>query len=322
MQRSLAYRRSRLTLLVVVLVLPAAALLLPTAWTGNLVSLAQIIVPFQSASTVAVDAVASTFTGSNDVVTLEAFQQLEREKMALLHRTAALGVRIAELEREVEILAATRMWNPSGRRLGARGKLIPADVLAADMLPWRSSRLVTAGSLQGVRKGSAVVSRYFSINRGDVSGVQDGMAILLGETLVGLVDQVGTHTARVKLLCDVSVQMKVRIGRLTDDGFVSLARYFWLSGRGGGVMEIRDAERRDVDAGVIQISDMVLSDPTSGILPAAMTVGTITAIDRDRKNPLLSILTVTGSVSPSDLRRVYVYDPPPPVNVESDGENK
>lgn len=322
MQRSLAYRRSRLTLVIVVVALPALALLLPTAWTGKLFSLVQFIVPFQSASTVAVDAVGSTFDGPNNAVTFETFEQLRREKTALLHRTAALGVRVAELEREVEILAATRMWSTDGRRLGVRGKLIPADVLVADMLPWRSSRLVTAGSLQGVRSGSAVVSRYFTIDRGDSSGVQGGMAILLGETLVGLVDQVGTHTARARLLDDVSVQMKVRIGRFTDDGFAPLERYFWLKGRGQGIMEIRDAERRDVDAGVIQIGDTVLSDPTSGMLPAAMTVGTITAIDSDRKNPLLSILTVKGPIAPSDLRRVYVYDPPPAIDAKSSGESQ
>lgn len=310
MPRSVTARRSRWTTALVVLGLPIALLLMPTTWTGTLISLTQVIVPFQSATTAAIDAVESVGGRSGEQIPLESFEQLKLEKAALLHKTAALAVRVDELEREVEILSATRLWDAGGRRLGAEGRLIPAGVVVADLLPWRSSRLVSAGSLQGVRRGSAVVSRYFTIDRGGETGVRDGMAVLLGETLVGLVAQVGTHTSRVKLLGDITVEMKVRVGRFTDDGFVPLDRYFWLKGRGQETMEIRDAERRDVDAGIVQVGDVVLSDPSSDLLPAAMTIGRITAIKPDHDNPLLSILTVQSPIASTDLRRVYLYDPP------------
>ena len=104
-------------------------------------------------------------------------------------------------------------------------------------------------------------------------------------------------------------QMKVRIGRLTEKGFVTREPYFWLTGRGGAVMEIRDVDRRDVQEKHIQVGDIVLSDPMSDMLPAAMTIGRITAIEPDRNNPLLSILTVHSEVDEASLRRVYVYDP-------------
>jgi hypothetical protein len=74
-------------------------------------------------------------------------------------------------------------------------------------------------------------------------------------------------------------------------------------------MEIADAKRREVDEGVVQIGDMVLSEPTDEMLPTAMTIGKITAIRPDYENPLLSILTVTSAVHETELRRVYIFDP-------------
>ena len=288
-----------------------AALLAPSSWTGKLISLAQIVVPFQHAVVGAADAVAgSGADGPNGApVDPAAHLALEREKEALRHEVAALSTRINELQGEVDLLTATRLWEVDGRRIGARGRLIPASVITDDLLPWRSSRLVNVGSLQGVRRGDAVASRFFSIDRGESDGVRDGMAILLKETLVGVVDQVGTHTARVKLLSDVSMQMKVRIGRFTPDGFAPLQSYFWLAGAGHGTMRIADAQRRDVDAGVIQVGDAVLSDPMRDTLPTAMMIGRITAIEPDHDNPLLSILTVEPAMDESALRRVFVYDP-------------
>ena len=134
------------------------------------------------------------------------------------------------------------------------------------------------------------------------------MAVLLGEVLIGMVEQVGTNTWRMKLVSDVTVQMKVRIGRLSDDGFKSLEPFFWLTGRGSGVMQVRDAPQRDVANGLLAVGDIVLSDQASQTLPASMTIGFVTAIATDPKNPLLSILTIHSAVDVSQLRRVFVYD--------------
>ncbi|MGB2987338.1 MAG: rod shape-determining protein MreC [Phycisphaerae bacterium] len=285
------------------------ALLLPGGWTGKLISLVQIIVPFQHAATSIADSVTDALKPDPPTVSGEAYEALERQKTALEHQVAALAVRAAQLEKEVEILTATRLWDVDGRHIGALGRLIPVRVITEDLLPWRSSRLINAGSLQGVRDGSAVASRFFTIDQGDAEGVGSGMSVLLREALLGVVEQVGTHTARARLLSDLKAGMKVRVGRVTEEGFAALDRYFWLSGCGDGVMQIRDADRRDVQAGLLQVGDMVLSDPMNDMLPAAMTIGKITAIEPDRKNPLLSILTVKSEIDERFLSRAYVYVP-------------
>jgi cell shape-determining protein MreC len=304
--------RSTKTYLVGLLTVSLIALLLPHEWTGKLISIVQIIVPFQHAATSAADAVVDVVRPGPRAVPGEEAAVLERQKIALEHQVAAMATRVAELEREVEVLTAMRLWNAGGRQLGALGKLVPAKVITEDLLAWRSSRLINAGSLQGVQRGAAITSRAFTIDQGNAAGVRGGLPVLLREVLVGIVDQVGTHTSRVRLLDDPKTAMKVRVGRLSDGGFAPLGRYFWLTGHGGGTMEIRDAERREVEAGLIQVGDMVLSDPMDDILPSAMTIGRIERIESDHKNPLLSIVTVNSELDEHSLRRVYVYVPEAP----------
>lgn len=308
------FRRSRIrssarATLTVIVVGSFAALIMPRSWSNRLTSLVQVVVPLQDVVSAAGRAIGSPVRGGEDAVARETFETLRRQKQAIEHRAAALAFRVQALQREVGILTATRLSNSGGRKIGARGRLIPARVISGDLLSWRSSRLISAGSLQGVPAGAAVASREFSVDQGEAAGLHRGMAILLGEAFVGLIEQTGTHTSRVKLLSDVSVELKVRIGRFTDVGFDVVDRYFWLTGRGGGRMEIRDVQARDVTDGVVQVGDVVVSDPMSELLPAALTIGRIGLISPDRDNPLFAILSVDAAVSDESLTRVYVYDP-------------
>lgn len=315
-------RRRRNAWLILLVVVSGGAMLLPRSWTDGLMGLVQVIVPFQHAASVGADAVVSVFDSDAAPVAAEVHEALAREKAGLEHANASLAMRVAELEDEVSLLTATRLWGGVDQRIGARGRLIPARVITDDILTWRSSRLINAGSLQGVRNRAAVVSREFSVDRGTQDGVGRGMAVLLAETLVGTVELVTTHTARIKLLSDASVEMKVRIGRFNHDSdaegtagsrsagtFTALDRFFWLTGHGKGIMQIREVDRRDVEAGVIQVGDIVLADHTGTMLPAPMTVGKISKIEQDRESPLLATLTITSPIDEDSLRKIYVFDP-------------
>ena len=313
-RRISSYRKLYLT----VLLLSLGAFLLPGRFTGRLISLVQVLVPFQHAVTSVVglggEVNADRQAGYADPDSLPPVSgaehaALQRERDALEHQIAAIASRVRQLESEVEILTATRLWDVGGRGIGPVGKLIPAQVVTKDLLAWRESRLVTVGSLQGIKPGAPVVSNHFSIDHGRDGGVRQGMAILLKETLIGVAEKVGTHTTRVKLLSDLSVQMKVRIGRFEKEEFVLLDPYYWLTGRGKGIMRIGDVNLRDVEDGKIRVGDMIFSDPMSDTLPAALTIGRIARIDHDVESPLLSTLTVESPINFSQLRRVYVFDP-------------
>jgi cell shape-determining protein MreC len=282
-------------------------LIIPRAWSGKLLSLVQILVPFQDAATAAADSAGNVLASDSQPVPVERFEQLRLEKEAAERRLAAISLKAQQLENEVVLLTAARQWNAGGQSLGAQGKLLPARVVAQDLLPWRAARTINVGLLQGVAPGSPVTSHELSIDRGTSDGLTGGQAILLGESLVGFVDQAGSHIARVKLISDVDVQMKVRIGRMEGEVFQSQDRYYWLVGKGQGAMEIRDVEAREAQEGLIRSGDMVLSDPRSDTLPAAMAIGRIKAVMPDRDNPLFAILLVEPATSTDSLRQVYVY---------------
>lgn len=286
-------------------------LVLPTSWTSGLIGLVQILVPLQDASTSVAHAVADSLGDKPAAIKPEDFEAARQQADALAHQTAALAARVNELEEQVANLSATRHWDAGGTRIGSRGRLIPARVVVGDLLPWRSSELITTGGLQGVPAGAPVLTNAITIQQGEEGGLRRGMAILLAEIFVGWVEKVGPHVSRVKLLSDPSVQMKVRIGRFAGAGFTLVEGHFWLVGRGGSVMEIRDVEARTVQAAAVQIGDVVLSDPTSAMLPAALTIGTVSSILPDRDNPLFVHLAVKPGLEPRELSRVYVYDPEP-----------
>lgn len=301
--------RSHRTLIGVLLLGSAAALWMPASWTRRLNNLMQWVAPFQEASQVVADFASPTTSANSANLSSEETLALQHTNLVLENQTAALTARVEELESQVRSLTASRLWDADGRKLGSRGRLIPAGVVGEDVVAWRSSRMLSAGSWQGVSTGAAVVSRLLTIDQGDAAGARTGLAILLGETLVGFIESTATHTSQTKLLSDLSVQMKVRVARLVGGQFTLLEGYFWLSGAGDGKMLIRDVDRRLIDAGRMQLSDRVLSDSQSETLPAALNIGKITEIAPDRDNPLFAILTVQSAVAEDSLRRVYIFDP-------------
>ncbi len=300
---------SRKALIASLVLISAAALWAPRAVTAPLMNLVQWMVPAEDAVHLAMNAIDGANDAAQDALSAEECQALKNSNSAWAHQAAALTARIEELESQVRTLTATRLWDAEGRRLGSRGRLIPARVIGEDVLPWRSSRLLTAGTWQGVGDGAAVLSRTFTLDQGEHAALRPGLAILLGEALVGTVERTATHTSRVKLVSDVTTQMKVRLGRYSQDRFDLVERCFWLVGRGRGRMEIRDVDKRDVDSGVIAVGDVVLSDPQNELLPAALAIGRVVEISVDRDNPVFAILTIQSALAESNLRRVYVYDP-------------
>ncbi len=288
----------------------ATGWLLPPSWTGQLMSCVQVTVPFQAALSSSSSPSGESFTDEMDSESMLANRQLARSNQALRHTIAALTSTITELQDHVSSLTNSREWSANNAQLGPLGKLIPAEVVGEDFLSWRESRLINKGTLQGVTPGASVASEHFTIAHDSSDILGDGLAILYGETLIGTIEQAGTHTARVKLISDVGSQRKVLIGRFQEQGnFVAVDRFFWLTGRGQGLMVIKDVEKIQVDEGLITKGDYILSDPNDATLPASMVIGTIKAIHLDRNKPLLAIVDVATILPSSELHSVYVFVP-------------
>jgi len=274
-----------------------ALALAPPAWTAHLSAIAQVLVPIQDAAASAAAAVTRTLAAAPS--------PSDAREQYLSHQVAALAARVAELERENSLLTAT----PGAGRGG--GRLIRARVLGQDVAPWRATRRISAGTLRGVQTGDVVVSRHFSISAGAEHEVAAGYAVLLGEVLVGFVDQSHALSSRVQWIGDPVTAMNVRVGRHGTTGFVLGPSEYWLTGTTDGHIELRDVPNADVEGGAIAVGDTVLVAEPAAAMPAPLTIGTIASIEVDRANPLLSVARVESPVSVRMLHNVYVYSPHP-----------
>jgi len=280
----------------------AVCLVLPERVAGALSSLAQVFAPLQDlvyrSVAIATDALRNV---SPELVPAERDERLAAEHEALRRRAESLAARVADLERRNEELAGIRRAG-----LGDRGRLIPARVIGGDAASWRDSALVPGGALRGLRAGQFVVSQHFAVDAGSEIGVADGMKVLAGELLVGVVDRVATHTARVRLVTDPETEIEVLVGRMAEDRFSAAPSRFRLIGVGSGKMRIGDVDRRYIETGDIRVGDSVLTVPDDPWTPPAIHIGTVTSADPDPDNRLLYLLTVTPAEDPSNVRAVYV----------------
>jgi cell shape-determining protein MreC len=295
-------KHNRHTLLFALLLVALVGMLLPARITGKFINLVQVIAPFQDWAGRSADSAGAVVSPSDPAPSAKDWQRLQRENAALRHQLAALSGNFEQLERDFAAAAGIRRLGLSG------GKLIPARVVAEDALPWRESRLVNAGLLSGIRRGSAVASNLFTIAPERADAVAPGKMVLSGEVLVGFVEQVGTHTARVRMLTDRQTQLKVTIARYRDGVFHPLDAEFYLVGTGGRQLEVRDVDHRYIRNESIQVGDSVITVAGSRHLPVALTVGEIKAITPDPDNSLLYRLTVDPPVAGDDLRSVFVID--------------
>ncbi|NOX59778.1 MAG: rod shape-determining protein MreC [Planctomycetes bacterium] len=297
---------SRRTILIVLILISAVGFLLPRRLTGKLLNLVQVIAPLQDWTTRSVDAAVGAVSSDGPAISGTEAAALRRENAALSHRLASLSGDYEDLNQAY--LAATHI-----RTRGLdQGRLIPARVVAGDAFAWRASRLINAGTLSGVRQSAAVASHHFSMRTDNPDALRKGLSVLCGETLVGFVDQVGTHSARVRLLTDKSTALKVLVARAEKDSYYPLSSEFWLVGTGGESMEIRDVSHTYIESSDdeknIQVGDVVFTSRQDPTLPASMTIGKITDIRKDLQHSLLYILTVEPPVKPADLRQVFVVD--------------
>lgn len=307
-RRSSSFTANRKKLIAALLLLSFIALFLPGSWTRGLMSLLQVLAPLQDAATSAGNNIADAVSGDIEEISPARAQELYLENQALRNQLASASSQLSTLRDENQRLSAIR------KRLGdqdshGHGRLIPARVITGDMHSWRDSQLLRAGTRRGVSRQDPVVSQFFTVNQGSDEGLQDGLAVLMAEVLVGIVDEASTHTSRVRLISDPEVQMPVLLTQLADDAIPEME--FWLWGRGNGRMEVRDVPRDLVESGKIGIGSVVLSDDLGGILPSRLVIGAVAEVNADRRNPLLAVLTVEPPIDTQSLRRVYVYDPDP-----------
>lgn len=294
------------------MVLSVLSLLLPAAWTDWLKGVTQLLVPGQS------------LLYRMGVRTVQAARDLDRATNSTALDAAEADIRTLhnQLVFQDGLLQQLRTENSGLRGLRERYvprdvRLIPARVVARDVVSHRDSVLLARGAARGASYQDWVTSRVF-VDRGADEGAERGFSVLAREYLIGRIEQVQPYMARVVLLSDVTSRTLVRIGRLESGRFVAVDYPCALSGQGGGRMSILDVPEQYVEqaaagaarppAGTprIGIGDLVASGPEEHGLAAPMILGRVSALTRDPRKRLVVTVEVEPAIRPEALGDVFI----------------
>lgn len=235
----------------------------------------------------------------------------DRNRQALQNTLGAQVLLAEELRGEIARLRAIREESlPSGV------PLLPAKIVARDIVEWRDTVLIERGTSRGVRRKDWVSSHFF-IDRGEMHDLAEGQAVLAHECLLGRVEQVSPYMASVQLFSDIdSPRIEVRVGTLRETAFEIVDYPCSLRGLGRGRMVIEDVPYKyaygapDPEQGDarrrLQIGDLVFSAPGQLGLPVPLVIGKVTEFKEDPKKRLVVSLMVEPIVPLDELRDVFV----------------
>lgn len=308
-------RPSRQTTFFILMAASATLLLLPRDILGPARGMSALIAIPQWMATEASRGVADPLMSLGmPAITAQEHAELVSRLEALRNENASLAIHMAEAQAKISELTRVRE-----NGFPSQGKLIPARVIAGDAVAARGSLRLSKGKLSSVKAGDWVTSRRF-VDAGEKDGVRQGAGVLARETLIGWVEEADTFTSRVVLLSDnFSVQrIMARIERFNPKKNSRLVvtlngapARFALEGAGRGIMVIHEIDAGSVEKGVIQVGDIVTSDPNDSRLPVAMVIGEITALEKvrdDKKKPLFYTAHVKHRYDPASLGQVFVAD--------------
>jgi rod shape-determining protein MreC len=193
-----------------------------------------------------------------------------------------LKKRLAQVQIEADRMRGDRLENARLRRLLGLAQENPSDLTAAR---------VTARSLD--RLGGSL-----TIDKGEKDGVEANRAVITPDGLVGRVEQVKAHEARVLTLLHHDCAVAVRVGRSGVDGVLQ-----WDFGDRPVLSLLYVSSQEDVKKG-----DWVLTSGLGGIFPEGVRVGTVARVGI-AENGLMKEVSVKPAVNFRSLEDVMVYLP-------------
>lgn len=216
---------------------------------------------------------------------LQAVDTWERY-LALVHvkeESLTLSKKVEMLEYRLNVMREVELENARLRRLLDFARTAPQ--------PLRAARVV----------GFDPSSRYrtLRIDRGQVTGVLPGMAVVTERGVVGRILRAWTHHADVLLATDVRSGVDCMIQRTRARGTVE--------GTGGELLRMKYLLRLE---GVSQ-GDVVITSGLDGVFPPGLLVGTVGAIQK-RSSGVFQEVQILPVVDPLLLEEVLVLDKPLP----------
>src|SRR5215831_4199648 len=194
-------------------------------------------------------------------------EQLKRERLNSEFRLQRLAALETENARLRELL-------DSQARVGSRA--LVAEILAADLDPYR---------------------QRFNLNRGLVDGVYEGQALIDAQGIVGQTVRVGPFTSEAVLITDADHALPVSVNR---NGLRTIA---YGTGDAGKLHLPNLTNNADVEVG-----DLLVSSGLGGVFPAGYPVGRITEVTRRPDQSFADVMAEPASALDRDREVLLVWN--------------
>ncbi len=254
-----------LTTLLVLLV--AAALLVPGPWRQLEAVGTTVLAPIQMGLAGTVDEVAGVVDTLQQVRDLA---QQNRDYRDEIDRLESEMVRMRELEVENRDL---RNLLTMKERTGP-GALLPVTVIARDDAPY----------VQAI-----------TIDRGTTGGVHDGSIVITHKGLVGRIERANPTSSKVRLITDINSSVAVRLQ--TESRTTGVLRGQSLD----NALVISYIPQSDS----VKMGDVVITSGLGEVFPQELVVGKVARVERKDADPF-QVAVVEPTVDMNKLERLYV----------------
>lgn len=201
-------------------------------------------------------------------------------------------------------------------------QIIPARVIFRSPTAWDHSLWINVGRSQNVKAGRDVIMK--------------NSPIVVGNSVVGVVDYVGVHQARVRLITDAGLPLSVRVQRLNGSTVQHLAKgelqgaikrkgrgdEFFLRGVGfnydfpddlGPARDLRTGKAMDPKipaVPLVKTGDLLVTTGLDGVFPAGLHVARVTKISPLKEGDYYYELEAKPAVNGlDDLSTVFILKP-------------
>ena len=196
-------------------------------------------------------------------------KKLKEEIKGLNQTLASAGEAIRENERLVRLLDLRKTVSEPA---------VSASVIGEDVTPW---------------------FRTLAIDKGESSGIREGMPVLAAGGVLGQAIKVTSNTSRVLLLTDHASGIAAMIQRSRARGVVK--------GKGENLCSLQFT-MRDED---VAIGDLVVTSGIGGVFPKGVPVGTVTMVKKGQYG-IFQTVNIRPAVNTANLEEVLVVLRTPP----------
>lgn len=249
-------------------------------------------------------------------------ESLSREQLAaLIEENRQLASRVATLETmNLQYRAVFTNGVLFSRRFKPAGdlpiRLIPAEVVSGDSMPYSWGRLINAGRKKDVGKGFWVTNRIVLTDRAKT--LPKNWFVISSSYIVGRIIESAAYSARLQLVTDKGFRAQGQIYRVADGREVQIGPTVTtlskqnnilidvvFQGDGKGCIEISNVKR----SANVCVGDWLATSRTNNpLLPAPVSVGRVSKVINHKDRTWVT-LEVKPLVDLASMRNVMVVQP-------------